>query len=72
MGIVAGHAAAQAGNMASKGAYSSARVCMRAWSNLMQRNASTPATLAQVHKVEMRRGARARVRKRVATTGLTR
>lgn len=48
MAVVAGHAASQAGSMASKGAYQSTRVSMRAWSNLMSRNSATEKAQEQV------------------------
>ncbi len=43
---MAGHAASDAGRLASRGAYQSTRVSMRAWNNLMSRN-QTPETSAQ-------------------------
>eukprot|EP00752_Nemacystus_decipiens_P004090 g3743.t1 len=49
MAVVAGHAASNAGHLASKGAYQSTRVSMRAWNNLMSRN-QTPQTSAQVER----------------------
>lgn len=48
MAVVAGHAASQAGTMASRGAYQSTRVSMRAWSNLMTRNSATKKAQEQV------------------------
>lgn len=48
MAVVAGHAASQAGNMASKGAYQSTRVSMRAWTNLMERNSESAKAKEQV------------------------
>lgn len=48
MAVVAGHAASQAGTMASRGAYQSTRVSMRAWSNLMQRSSTTAKARSQV------------------------
>lgn len=51
MAVVAGHAASSAGHLASKGAYQSTRVSMRAWNNLMSRN-QTPETSAQASGVE--------------------
>eukprot|EP00752_Nemacystus_decipiens_P010437 g9299.t1 len=50
METVAGHAASQAGDMAGKGAYQSARVSLRAWGKFMQRNATTPETEAMVQR----------------------
>lgn len=50
MAVVAGHAASQAGSMASKGAYQSTRVSMRAWSNLMSRNSATEKAQEQVKR----------------------
>lgn len=51
MAVVAGHAASSSGILASKGAYQSTRVSMRAWNNLMSRN-QTPETRAQASDVE--------------------
>lgn len=56
MSVVAGHAASQAGDMASKGAYHSTRVSMRAWSNLMQRNSRTARARSQVGTLRMGAG----------------
>lgn len=47
MAVVAGHASSASGVLASKGAYQSTRVTMRAWNNLMSRN-QTRETRAQV------------------------
>eukprot|EP00904_Undaria_pinnatifida_P010400 jgi/Undpi1/6490/HiC_scaffold_20.g08969.m1 len=50
MAVVAGHAASQAGSMASRGAYQSTRVSMRAWSNLMTRNSDSQKAQEQVKR----------------------
>lgn len=50
MAVVAGHAASQAGSMASRGAYHSTRVSVRAWNNLMQRNARDERSREQVNR----------------------
>ncbi|CAN0346779.1 unnamed protein product, partial [Ectocarpus sp. 8 AP-2014] len=52
MAVVAGHASSASGVLASKGAYQSTRVTMRAWNNLMSRN-QTRETRAQVETYGM-------------------
>lgn len=48
MAVVAGHATSQAGDMATKGAYQSTRVSMRAWGSLMNRSSKTAKAKSQV------------------------